>query len=386
MASRFRADRARAALGRLCSDSFAGRRVGSAGHDRARDWLAEALAEAGARVELRLFSAEADVLDLVEQPVVLVDHARALAHRTEVAEHPASASFDRVAGRVAPPRGDVGGAWVALEEVGDLEAHAVQLAERRAAGILAPQRPFDGYLAKRIVARRPLALPVLSVEAGLLPTLVGRRLTASLRVRRLRVAGTHVLGHFGANGSAPLLLSAHYDGVGDDPALRLPGAADNASGAAVVLEVARALAAEVRHGGRSLVVAFVDGEEANALGSRALAAELAEQRLRPLVLNLDLAARLASPVAVEASADARPLLEALDAAGRAFGVPLEIAPVASDNRRFAGAGFPSVGVGLGAHAYHTPADVPERVETAALATAGELVLAAARHLTRKELP
>ncbi|WP_405097322.1 M28 family peptidase [Micromonospora sp. NBC_01412] len=63
-------------------------------------------------------------------------------------------------------------------------------------------------------------------------------------LRRDDVTGTNIHAHL--RQSAPegvhLLLTAHYDGVGDHPGLRLPGASDNATGVAVVLEAARILA------------------------------------------------------------------------------------------------------------------------------------------------
>ncbi|MEV3987027.1 M28 family peptidase [Nonomuraea sp. NPDC049758] len=48
-----------------------------------------------------------------------------------------------------------------------------------------------------------------------------------------------------APGSGPrVLLAAHYDGVADDPGMRLPAAADNAAGVAAVLEAFRVLTAD----------------------------------------------------------------------------------------------------------------------------------------------
>ncbi len=69
-----------------------------------------------------------------------------------------------------------------------------------------------------------------------------------------------------------VVVGAHYDGLGDmchtaDAADTIcNGATDNATGVAVVLRLARELAAEP--GRRSVVVAFWDGEEDGLLGSR----------------------------------------------------------------------------------------------------------------------
>jgi hypothetical protein len=43
-------------------------------------------------------------------------------------------------------------------------------------------------------------------------------------------------------------------------------------------------------------------------------------------------------------------------------MPLAMGPVSSDNRLFATAGLPAVGIATGAASSHTPADVSERVE------------------------
>lgn len=59
-----------------------------------------------------------------------------------------------------------------------------------------------------------------------------------------------------------ILLAAHYDTVADSP-----GADDNASGVAVVLEIARLLGANPTP--RTLQLAFFDKEEAGLLGSKA---------------------------------------------------------------------------------------------------------------------
>jgi hypothetical protein len=81
--------------------------------------------------------------------------------------------------------------------------------------------------------------------------------------------------------SGSILVAAHYDTV-----LTSPGADDNASGVAVVLEVARLLGS--RSTPRTLQLAFFDREELGLLGSRAFVAN--EKHLENLqaVLVLDM--------------------------------------------------------------------------------------------------
>ena len=49
-------------------------------------------------------------------------------------------------------------------------------------------------------------------------------------------------------------------------------------------------------------------------------------------------------------------------------------PVASDNRRYAGAGLAAVGIGAGMAGYHSPADTPDRVATGTLTAVARLVV------------
>ena len=171
-----------------------------------------------------------------------------------------------------------------------------------------------------------------------------------------------------------LLLTAHYDGVGDHPGLRQPAAADNASGVAVVLESARILAAALPDG-VGLAVALLDAEEAGALGSAHHAARLRRDGATPLVVNVDGAGHLRQAAAVEAGGPAHRLLAAVDQAGRHTGLALVAGPVASDNRRYAAAGLPAIGIGAGMAGYHSPADTPDRVESGTLTAVTRLVVA-----------
>jgi Zn-dependent M28 family amino/carboxypeptidase len=77
-----------------------------------------------------------------------------------------------------------------------------------------------------------------------------------------------------------VLVGAHYDGVPGSP-----GADDNASAIAVLLEMARALAAEPPR--RRLRLVAFDLEERDLVGSRAHAAEL-QRRREPLALMIAL--------------------------------------------------------------------------------------------------
>jgi Zn-dependent M28 family amino/carboxypeptidase len=86
-----------------------------------------------------------------------------------------------------------------------------------------------------------------------------------------------------------VLICAHYDSLSEDPRSRAPGADDNASGIAVLLEAARVLKqVDLRRG---VCYAAFGGEEQGLFGSEACA-EIAHRERWPIeaVVNLDMIA------------------------------------------------------------------------------------------------
>ncbi len=71
-----------------------------------------------------------------------------------------------------------------------------------------------------------------------------------------------------------LVLGGHLDGCGRHLGILFPGADDNASGCAVVMEVARAFAASGLRPKRTLVFVLFGGEEMGLLGSRHFASHI----------------------------------------------------------------------------------------------------------------
>jgi len=89
-----------------------------------------------------------------------------------------------------------------------------------------------------------------------------------------------------------IILGAHYDHIGKVPPVDgdaiANGANDNASGTAMVLELARNLS-RGRAPARSLLVAFFSAEERGLLGSEHLAKKLRERGLQPYaMLNFEM--------------------------------------------------------------------------------------------------
>ncbi|SEB47012.1 Peptidase family M28 [Amycolatopsis tolypomycina] len=151
-------------------------------------------------------------------------------------------------------------------------------------------------------------------------------------------------------------------------------AADNASGIAVALEAAR-IRTPTMPDGAGLAVGFLDAEEIGARGSAHHAPTVAPDTV---VINVDGAQLGDAPT--EAGGPAHALLAALDQAGRETGVPPRAGAMASGNRRYAAAGLPAAGIGMGIPGYQTPAETADRVETHTLVAATRLVVATVRQL------
>ncbi|MGP3935535.1 M28 family peptidase [Nonomuraea sp. KM88] len=402
------ATRMHATVRELAGDRYAGRRVGSPGNRAAASWLAEQLGELGAQVQLSEFDV-AGVRELYATPVLEWSSAgrtRRLEHRRDFVEHLASAELPHPRTALltnvpetdpkAGPESGLHGRWVLADAT--TWGRACELAEAQgAAGVLTVRgTDTDGWMPKMIAGPPARAVPVIAVRPEVHRHLSEAldnglvQVTGSMPLRQIATRGRNVYARFprtetrghrggdghgdgpvGVNQGLRVLLSAHYDGVGDDPDRRLPAAADNASGVAAVLEAARVLAAAAPPGALELTAAFLDAEEAGAWGSAHHAATLPPDTL---VINLDGAAQLHEAAAVEAGGPAHALLATLDQAARLTGVPLKAGAMASDNRRYAAAGLASIGVGMGMPGYQTPAETPDRVQPDTLMAAARLLV------------
>jgi aminopeptidase N len=174
-------------------------------------------------------------------------------------------------------------------------------------------------------------------------------------------------------------VSAHYDHLGlgwpdvrtGDEGKVHPGADDNASGVAVMLELARALAASERPQRTVVFIAFT-GEEAGRLGSRFYA----EHPVGPLgqvmgVINLDTVGRLGTQkLSVLGTGTAAEWQHIFRGAGFVTGVDSRNVPESvdgSDQASFTAKGVPAVQIFAGAHAdYHRPTDTADRIDAAGL--------------------
>ena len=182
-----------------------------------------------------------------------------------------------------------------------------------------------------------------------------------------------------------VLLGAHLDHCGDWPSL-LPGADDNASGSAALLEVAKAAARLSPRPGRTLVFAWFAGEEMGLLGSRHLASHLPPSLGRCVaMINLDMVG--AGDGAYVAGGKNFPelmtaLQRARDAAELSFKLKdgLSKGEARADHGPFQQAGVPAVslfGMGGSHHGYHTPEDTAYFITPRTMEAAGRVALLAA---------
>lgn len=199
--------------------------------------------------------------------------------------------------------------------------------------------------------------------------------------RDLYGSGANVLSTLLPDGSAdgtPIVIGAHFDSVAAGP-----GAADNATGVALVLASARFLST-LPGRRRTVTFAFFDEEELGLIGSEAYAAQLAADAV-PIgaVHNFDMLSFDGDgDRAIELWSPAPDLEAAYRAQGEAMGIPVQ--PVTfqfSDHQAFLDEGFAAVGVGEEFVAddhtphYHEPTDTFDRVDFGYLGDATRLALA-----------
>jgi hypothetical protein len=183
-----------------------------------------------------------------------------------------------------------------------------------------------------------------------------------------------------------VIVSAHYDHLGrgwPDAAAgekgRIhPGADDNASGVAVLLELARAFAAGEKPS-RSIVFIAFAGEEAGLAGSRHYVSTLTTPPEDVIgVINLDTVGRLFDGrVSVIGTGTASEWQHIFRGASFVTGVESRNIPEAiesSDHVPFVERGIPAVQIFTGAHGdYHRPGDTAEKIDAAGLVKVATLV-------------
>lgn len=208
------------------------------------------------------------------------------------------------------------------------------------------------------------------------------------------IEGVNIIGRCAGTepGLPVIVLSAHYDHVGVRDGRIYPGADDNASGVAVLLEIAaQCLARPFRH---DVVFAAFDAEEKGLQGAAAFLAAppVAPDRIA-LNVNLDMVARGDKGeiyiAGTHHSPRLRPILEPVAARapiGVRFGHDLPGSgtddwTMQSDHGRFHQAGISFVYFGVEDHPdYHQPTDTADKINPEFFAKAAGVILDALRAL------
>jgi hypothetical protein len=243
-----------------------------------------------------------------------------------------------------------------------------------------PPQPVTGTTLELTTKVTPRLATAWNVVA-LLPARQG-----SPRAGEYVVVGAHYdhLGHGGSNSRAPGSDAIH------------PGADDNASGAALLLEVARRFAAMPGRPDRNIVFAAFGAEELGVFGSRHFVehppAPIASVKSIVAMINADMVGRLREDKLLVDGVGTSPAWEPI-VKGASEGLGLKITQGsegfgASDHSSFTGVRVPVTFLFTGVHEdYHLPSDTADKVDAegaARVATlAGRLALAVAQ---REERP
>ena len=178
-----------------------------------------------------------------------------------------------------------------------------------------------------------------------------------------------------------LIVGGHLDGVGSDPnGTVFPGANDNGSGPAVIIEVARVLAEHRGMLKNSFIFAAFSGEEEGLVGSEIFVQNSITKAWRPenvvAYINLDMEGCCGG---LAASDENFSLHDRMRAAADRLGYDLEYTPLigSSDHFSWIRRRVPAISVGptdLGP--FHTTGDTPASIDTQRLRQSGEVVVQA----------
>jgi hypothetical protein len=215
---------------------------------------------------------------------------------------------------------------------------------------------------------------------------IGARQTRSGETRMARVR--NVVGFLpGSDPTGRLFLMAHHDSVETGP-----GAADDAAGVAALLEAVRALTEgpQLRN---DVVVVLTDAEEPCLCGAEAFAGAHPLASTGGVVLNFEARGTTGPPIMFETSEGNEGVVGAFAAAphpvGSSFGVEVYRAmPNDTDfSVLLADGDFTGMNTAFidGMAAYHSPQDVPARLDRGTLQAMGDNALALTRELGSRDL-
>lgn len=190
---------------------------------------------------------------------------------------------------------------------------------------------------------------------------------------------------YGAKRDSYIIIGAHYDHIGTAKGKIHPGADDNASGTAALIEIARAFSAMNIKPQHTIVFAAFDAEELGLYGSDKLV-ELFPQGSVKVMLNMDMVGWLKDgSLKVEGVGTLNEVEQIIDAAGMRHKIAISKKRfetgflTATDTESFAKNGVPTLSFNTGLDSpYHKPEDTADKIDYEGLAqitrTVGDIAL------------
>ncbi len=198
----------------------------------------------------------------------------------------------------------------------------------------------------------------------------------------------------------PLIISAHYDHLGTgwpdvhkgDAGKIHFGADDNASGVAILIELAKVLAGSIKPLRTIIFVAFT-GEEEGLVGSRYFVKEYDKYTVKKSIanLNIDTDGRLFDKkIMILNGNSAKEWKFVFLGTDYVTGIPTDLIQKqldSSDQGAFIEMGIPAVQFFTGAHLdYHRPTDTPDKIDPKGMAKVAEVVKEVAAYLADRKKP
>lgn len=291
--------------------------------------------------------------------------------------------------------GTVGGASLPAASIGD--ALAGRLFTQAGQDLAASQQALDGgeiLPGFALPGAKVGAHFTLDFDEGTGRNVIGRLQVADKPSDEVVVLGAHV-DHLGHGEAGDSLARPEEQGQVH------PGADDNASGVAGLIEIAQHLADKAARGEltgeRDFVFAAWSGEELGLLGSnhyvKALKEASGEADLYPQVaayLNMDMIGRLKDKLVLQGVASSPFWKAAIEKRNVPVGLPLALSDdtyLPTDATSFYLAGVPILAAFTGAHGeYHSPRDKADLVDYADLAKTARLIGLLAEDVSAAEAP
>ena len=183
-----------------------------------------------------------------------------------------------------------------------------------------------------------------------------------------------------------VIIGAHYDHLKTENGKIYPGADDNASGIALMLELARYYS--TRETSRTLIFIAFDGEEYGRIGSKHFLETIHENELKKInaLINIDSVGRLNNKkILILNSASSPQWKHIFRGAGFSTGIGVENINTeldSSDQISFSEKNIPAVQIFSGAHTdFHRPSDTFDKIDFNGIIKTGELLREVVNYLT-----